>query len=122
MKAFLLPFLVGAGSGLLASMGMGGGFILLVYLAVFTKTEQLAAQGLNLFFFLPIIALSVALHIKNKLVDVKTALWLGFSGALTSVGGWWLAQQLQGDWLRRGFAVFLISVGLRDLLAKSAEK
>ena len=122
MKAFLLPFLVGAGSGLLASMGMGGGFILLVYLAVFTKTEQLAAQGLNLFFFLPIIALSVALHIKNKLVDVKTALWLGFAGALTSVGGWWLAQQLQGDWLRRGFAVFLISVGLRDLLAKSAEK
>ena len=92
-----------------------GGFVLLVYLAVFTETQQLAAQGLNLFFFLPVIAVSVALHIKNRLIDVKTALVIGAAGAATSVLGWLLAQQLQGNWLRRCFAMFLIAIGLRDL-------
>ena len=122
MKMWFLPALVGLGSGLLASMGMGGGFILLVYLAVFTDTDQLAAQGLNLFFFLPVIAVSVALHIKNKLIDVKTALVMGAAGAVTSVFGWLLAQQLQGALLRKCFAVFLIAVGLRDLFAKPAAR
>ncbi|MEG2677532.1 MAG: sulfite exporter TauE/SafE family protein, partial [Oscillospiraceae bacterium] len=65
--------IVGAASGVLASMGLGGGFILVVYLALCTDIAQRSAQGINLLFFIPIIVIAVVLHIKNKLIDVRLA-------------------------------------------------
>ena len=70
---FIISSVVGLASGILASMGMGGGFILVVYLALFTDIAQKGAQGINLLFFMPITILAVFIHIKNKLIDVKTA-------------------------------------------------
>lgn len=43
-------------TGITASMGLGGGFILVIYLTIFAQMPQLAAQGVNLIFFLPIAA------------------------------------------------------------------
>ncbi|MDO4566065.1 MAG: sulfite exporter TauE/SafE family protein [Oscillospiraceae bacterium] len=114
--------LVGLGSGLLASMGLGGGFIMVLYLAIFTDIAQQNAQGINLLFFIPIIVLSVILHLKNKLIDVPTALRCGLTGALFAVGGYYIAQAVEGEWLRRGFAVFVILAGLKDLLSRSGSK
>ena len=42
---FIISSVVGLASGILASMGMGGGFILVVYLALFTDIAQKGAQG-----------------------------------------------------------------------------
>ncbi len=113
---------VGFLSGVLASMGLGGGFILLVYLSLFTEIEQKAAQGINLFFFIPIILLSIVFHIKNKLIDFKTALICGACGAATVFAGYALAKAVDNDWLRRAFAVFIILAGLRDLFSRSVDK
>ena len=66
-----MNILVGILTGATASMGLGGGFILLVYLSVFTEIPQDIAQGINLLFFLPIALLSLIIHIKNKLTDLK---------------------------------------------------
>lgn len=66
-----MNILVGILTGATASMGLGGGFILLVYLSVFTEIPQDIAQGINLLFFLPIALLSLVIHIKNKLTDLK---------------------------------------------------
>ncbi len=122
MSEWLVATLVGAASGILASMGMGGGFILLVYLSLFTDIEQKAAQGVNLLFFIPIIVLSVIIHIKNKMIDIKTALICGGIGAVSVFGGFWLATAVEGDWLRKAFAVFIILAGLRDLFSKKIDK
>ena len=103
-------------------MGLGGGFILLVYLLLFTEIEQKTAQGINLFFFIPIIILSLVFHIKNKLIDYKTALICGGIGAATVYGGFLLAKALDGDWLRKAFAVFIILAGIKDLFSKSVDK
>ena len=46
-------------SGLLGSLGMGAGAVLLLYLRVFGGVEQFEAQGINLIFFLPIAVLSI---------------------------------------------------------------
>lgn len=113
---------VGLLAGVMASMGLGGGFILLVYLALFTDMQQKAAQGINLFFFIPIILLSLVFHIKNKLVDFKTALLCGGIGAAVVAAGYAAAQAMEGDLLRRGFALFIIAAGLRDLFSKSVDK
>lgn len=114
----MLAVVVGAAAGLLASMGMGGGFVLLVYLVLSGASEQMAAQGQNLVFFLPVIAVSLILHIKNKLIDFKTALTAGLSGLVTVALGFLLATRLEGDLLKKLFAVFVIVAGLHDLFAK----
>ena len=119
---WLVASLVGAATGLVASMGLGGGFVLLVYLALFTDLEQKTAQGVNLLFFIPIIVIAVILHLKNRLIDCKTALLCGALGALTVPLGYLLAGAVGGDWLRKAFAVFVIAAGLKDLFSKAHEK
>ena len=44
--------LAGLFSGILGSMGLGGGAVLVIYLSLFTNTKQLSAQGINLIFFI----------------------------------------------------------------------
>ena len=58
----IAALLAGLFSGAIASMGMGGGAVLLIYLTVFTSTAQLAAQGINLIFFIPIGILSLIIY------------------------------------------------------------
>ena len=52
--SFGLCLAVGAAAGVLASMGLGGGFILVVYLALFSRLDQYAVQVINLLFFIPV--------------------------------------------------------------------
>ncbi len=118
---WLAGTLIGAASGLLASMGMGGGFILVVYLALFGGIGQKEAQGMNLLFFVPITLAALVVHLKNKLVDVKTALVCGGIGAAFSALGFLAARALDAGILRKAFAVFVIIVGLRDLFAKDGK-
>ena len=64
----------GSGGGviavrILASMGLGGGFILVVWLTLFENVGQKAAQGINVLFFLPIAFIALLLHLKNHLVN-----------------------------------------------------
>ena len=82
----LAAALAGFAAGALGAMGLGGGGVLLLYLAL-TGTGQLAAQGVNLTFFLPIAALSLVLHRKNGLVDLPAALPVAGGGVLGLLGG-----------------------------------
>jgi uncharacterized membrane protein YfcA len=119
---WLWASLIGAASGILASMGMGGGFVLLVYLSLLGDLDQRTAQGVNLLFFIPIIIISVIIHLKNKLIDTRTALICGGVGAVTVFGGFWIASSVDDEWLRRAFAVFIIIAGLKDLFSKKLTK
>lgn len=104
-------------AGGLGAMGLGGGGVLLLYLAL-TGTGQLAAQGINLTFFLPIAALSLVLHRKNGLVDLPAALPVAGGGVLGLLGGIALAGRLPGEHLSRIFGVLVALTALRE--ARSA--
>ena len=54
-----LTWLAAFAAGLLASMGVGGGMILIIWLTAVMGMSQIDAQGVNLIYFLPIAALSV---------------------------------------------------------------
>ena len=71
--------LAGAAAGALGAMGLGGGGVLLLWLA-FSGMDQLAAQGVNLFFILPVGAAGLWLHRKNGLVAWRAALPMGVGG------------------------------------------
>lgn len=115
---FIISSIVGGATGVLASMGLGGGFILMVYLALFTNIPQKSSGGINLLFFIPVSLLAIIFNIKNKMIDVKICLICSLYGVVTCVIGFYIAQQINNNWLRKGFAIFIILMGIKDLFTK----
>lgn len=113
-----MNILIGLLSGAAASMGLGGGFIFLIYLSAFTDTPQDIAQGANLLFFLPIALLSVIIHIKNKLIDIKAVKYYAFFGLLGAAAGSIIGIYIDADILQKLFALLLIFVGVKEVFHK----
>jgi uncharacterized membrane protein YfcA len=105
-------------AGLTASMGLGGGFILIIYLSVFKGAEQSAAGGVNLLFFLPIAFVSSLIHLKNNLIEKTIIPAVCLAGSIGAAGGVLLMKSLDESVLRKLFAALLIIVGLREILRK----
>ena len=121
MNAFLCA-VIGFFAAIIGSMGLGGGGVLLMYLSAFTDTEQLKAQGINLIFFIPIAAVSVFLNFKNKLIDKKAALICAISALPTALLGSFLSGLFDKNLLRKALAIFLLVLGLRELIGSFKKK
>lgn len=106
-------------TGIFASMGLGGGMVLIVYLTVFAGFSQLVAQGINLVFFIPIAIISLVLHTKNKLVEWKKAVPTVLWGTAAVIISAWLANRIEQSLLSKAFGIFLILMGLKELFFKS---
>ncbi len=120
----IVSIIVGFLTGVLASMGLGGGFILVVWLTLFMDVEQKTAQGINLLFFLPIALLSLCIHLKNGLVNKRLVKKLALGGAAGAILGTLGTRLLDNSGLRMLFALFLLAFGLRELFSRkpTAEK
>lgn len=119
MIDFFIKMGIGVLAGILSSMGLGAGTVLILYLVLFTQTEQIVAQGMNLLFFVPIATLSICLHIKNNLItDKKTSFKISAVACIGAIIGCFVATKLSAEWLGKAFAVFLFFIGLKDLFAK----
>ena len=120
----MIEAIIGFATGVLASMGLGGGFILVVWLTLFADVEQKAAQGINVLFFLPIALIALILHLKNHLINKEIVKKLLFGGILGAALGTLGSGVIANELLRKLFAVFLIAFGLRELFApvKSEQK
>ena len=118
----ITKYIAGFLSGIIGAMGMGGGGILLLYISAFTSTPQLKAQGINLLFFIPIAVVSVIIHIKNRLLDKKIALYTAASAIPSAFLGAYLASTVSADFLRRALAVFLFALGLREVILSFKNK
>lgn len=112
---WVLPFAVGALTGVLSGFGVGGGTLLLVYLSVARGQEQHLAQGINLLYFLPTAALALPSHWRNGYVEKKVLLPAIASGLLCAAGASWMASGMDTATLRRVFGGFLVLVGLGQL-------
>ena len=118
----LLPALVGAITGMLSGFGVGGGTLLLIYLTAFAGVEQTAAQGINLLYFLPAAATALPSHIKNGYIDKRTALPAIGAGLFCSAAAAWIATTLDVELLRKCFGIFLLYIGIRELLRKPSKE
>ena len=106
-------------TGFLASLGVGGGMILILYMTVWGGYSQLHAQGVNLIFFLPIAMLSVIIHRKNGLIELKELVPAMITGAVSAVIGSLAAEYIGSELLGKFFAVFIIALGIRELFRKN---
>lgn len=118
----MIQAIVGALSGVIASMGLGGGFVLLIWLTLHDGMQQRQAQGVNLLFFLPIALISVIMHLRGGLIDKRLILRMIPGGVLGAVLGTFAANMVGNDLLRKIYAVFLLVFGLRELFRKPPEK
>lgn len=119
---WIILSLVSALTGITASMGLGGGFILVIYLTVFKKMAQLEAQGVNLLFFLPIAAFSLIFHAKNHLIEKKALLPSILPEIAGVFLGVFLARAIGSDLLRKIFAGFVLLVGVREIFSAFRKK
>lgn len=108
MLKIILLAVSGIAAGVLGGMGMGGGTILIPLLTIFFSVGQKEAQAINLVAFIPMAIVSLAIHIKNKRVKKEGLLWIIVPAVLTSVGGGFAAQAVNGEVLKRIFGGFLL--------------
>ncbi len=114
MQIFLL-ILFGFLSGIIGGMGMGGG-TLLVPLLSFLDLVQKTIQAINLVSFVPMCCVALGFHAHNKLIKPKHIWWIVVPAVLAAVGGAFCAGIADNKILRLCFAVFLIAVGVWQLI------
>ena len=114
MQIFLL-ILFGFLAGVVGGMGMGGGTVLVPLLS-FVDLPQKTIQAINLVSFLPMCSVALIFHAKNKLVETKNVLWLIVPAIIFAVVGALVADVASNEILRLCFAVFLIAVGIWQLV------
>ncbi len=106
-------------TGLVASLGLGGGMVLIIYLAIFTGMGQLEAQGINLIFFIPIALISIILHTKSKLIIWKKIIPSIITGIVFALIFSFVASILGSEILSKIFSIFIIIIGIKELIKKS---
>lgn len=105
---WMLFVLCGIAGGVLGGMGMGGGTVLVPLLSIFFNLDQHLVQAVNLISFIPMSAVALYFHIKNKLVNFKNVLYVIIPGVVMSIGGSLLAKTLSGEVLKKCFGGFLL--------------
>ncbi|MCD8382079.1 MAG: TSUP family transporter [Clostridiales bacterium] len=119
MSALLtwLPGLIaGCVTGLLSAFGLGGGTLLLLWLTLFAGVPQQAAQAINLVYFLPVSAGAIPAHARNGYLDGGGILWAAAAGAVAAAAAAWLATWLETELLRTLFGVYLLAMGVLELV------
>ncbi|MCH5153223.1 MAG: sulfite exporter TauE/SafE family protein [Clostridiales bacterium] len=114
MTVFLL-ILFGFLAGIVGGMGMGGGTVLVPLLS-FLDMSQKTIQAINLISFLPMCCVALVFHAKNKLVQTKHVWWLIVPAIVFAVVGALIADRADNKVLRLCFAIFLIAVGIWQLI------
>lgn len=115
MLDWIIAALVGAATGVLSGLGVGGGSLLLIYMTSFTGLAQPLAQGINLLYFLPAAATALPAHVKNGYVERRALIPAICAGLACSALAAWAATAMDVELLRKCFGVFLLIIGLREL-------
>jgi len=117
-----LEIICGVLGGIVGGMGMGGGTLTIPLLTIFLGYEQLRAQGVNLVAFLPMSVVALIIHAKNKLVAFKETWLLAAVGCVFSLIGAIIANHIESGVLKKFFAIFLIGLGIWQLVVMIKEK
>ena len=118
----VLYIIFGVLAGVFGGMGLGGGTVLIPLLTIFLSVNQKLAQGYNLLTFLIMAVVAIVIHAKNKLVDLKSIIWIVVFGAVFCVGGALLTTIVDTKILKIIFAIFLILLSIWQFVSALKEK
>ncbi len=109
-------------SGLVGSMGFGGGTVLIIYLSVFLSLNQLKSQGINLLFFIPCAIIAIIVYHKQKMIDRKKVLPLILTGLIGVALGNIVLSFIDTNLLSKFFGGFLILLALKEIFFSGKSK
>ena len=113
----MLSVIIGFLSGILGGMGVGGGMLLIPAARIFLGANQQTAQSLNLFCFIPSALCAIVIHLKNKKIEIKTALFIILSGIPFSLLGAYISTNMHPALLSRLFGGFILFFGIREIIS-----
>ena len=122
---FYTYLVLGFLGGIPAGMGMGGGTVTIPLLTIVGGVAQKVAQSANLFAFAPMSLPALKLHQRQGLLRTEGVLWIVLPALLSSALGAIVAIFLPGDFLRKGFGLFLLGLSvftLKNALTSKEEK
>ena len=120
--SIVLYIIFGILAGVFGGMGLGGGTVLIPLLTIFLSINQKLAQGYNLLTFLIMAVVAIIIHSKNKLIDLKSIIWIVVFGAVFCVGGALLTTVVDTKILKIIFAIFLILLSIWQFVSALKEK
>lgn len=104
-------------SGIVASMGMGGGVTLVLLFSLFSEVKQHIVQGINLIFFVPTSIVAIYMNIRNKNIDYEVAKTVIVSGVTGAIIGSLMAIKINSDSLKKYFGIFLIGIAIFEIFS-----
>ena len=118
----MLNIIIGTISGIVSSLGMGGGAILILCLSLFMGKDQHIAQGANLIFFIPTAIVAIFLNQKNKLIKWKTGLILIAFGLIGTIIGANISVNLDTNKLKLYFGIFLLCIAAFEIYSLFSDR
>ncbi|MBP5605345.1 MAG: sulfite exporter TauE/SafE family protein [Ruminiclostridium sp.] len=117
----LIPLAAGFIAGAAASAGLGGGFVLMIYLT-YTGMSAADAKAVNLLFFIPVALVSMLINRRRGSADSEVIPFAAAAGSIGAVIGLMLTEHIDTGILRMIFSALLIAVGIRELFHRKKEK
>ncbi len=102
----------------LSGMGIGSGGLFVIYLTLVSSTPQLAAQGLNLLFFLFSSGSALLYHLLHRRIFWKAVLLLTLTGIAGALIGSVVAGLLPVALIKKLFGGMLVASGVVALFRK----
>lgn len=99
-------------SGIVTSLGMGGGTILILLLTMFLNIDQHISQATNLIFFIPTSLVATWINIKNKQINFKISKEIIFYGVIGAIIGSLISGYLPNQKLKKIFGIFLFIIAI----------
>lgn len=99
-------------AGIITSLGMGGGAILILFLTIFMNIDQHISQATNLIFFIPTAVTSIIINSKNKKINFKVAKDIIIFGIIGAIIGSYIAVDLPNEKLKKIFGIFLLLIAI----------
>ena len=99
----------------LSGMGVGGGGLFVIFLAIATDLPQLTVQGMNLLFFLFSAGASMTVHLHRRRIFFGAVFLMSAVGVLGALAGTWLSAVINERILRKIFGAMLVASGIVTL-------
>lgn len=119
---FILPLLIGFGTGILSAWGVGGGTLLLLCMTLFLGVDQSTAQGINLLYFLPTAGMGLYWHKKNGLLEKNVLRQTIPLGTVAAIAAAWIATSVDTAIFRKPFGIYLLITGAMTLFQTKNSK
>ena len=116
---FIGAFLAAAFCGTLAGMGLGGGSLLILWLAAAQNMDPVAARGMNLVFFLPAALIATLSRIRKGNLPIQKVMPAVWAGILFATVFSFISNRLDMALLQKLFGILLLITGLRELFYRA---